>query len=149
MAWHGMTPEQHFRSRYRVDAATGCWLWIVRGSTPKNWPKYNPQIMIDGVTRRATHVSLELAGRPLPPGMFACHHCDTPLCVNPHHLFHGTQKDNIQDAMKKGRFPQAVVKDGFDWTGRKHTPETREKMRLVALKREAAKRNARDSPPRF
>jgi hypothetical protein len=73
--------------------------------------------------------------------MYPCHHCDTPLCVNDQHLFHGTQKDNIRDAMKKGRFHQNLADHSpFDWTGRKHTPETREKMRLSALEREAARR---------
>lgn len=32
-----------------------------------------------------------------------CHHCDTPLCVNPEHLFLGTQDDNLKDAVRKNR----------------------------------------------
>lgn len=61
------------------------------------------QIRVDGESLRATRVSLQLAGRPIADGMYACHTCDVPLCVNPDHLFEGTQTQNLQDASKKGR----------------------------------------------
>lgn len=45
----------------------------------------------------------------IPKGKIICHHCDNPKCVNPHHLFVGTHKDNSVDREKKNRHPHKGV----------------------------------------
>ena len=66
------------------------------------------QIMRDPVTRKldyAHRVAWELAnGQPVPAGCVVMHTCDNPRCVNPAHLTTGTQAQNIQDSVEKGRF---------------------------------------------
>lgn len=57
---------------------------------------------INGVRKLAHRVSFE-AYKGDASGLFVCHKCDTPGCVNPSHLFLGTQSDNIKDMYSKGR----------------------------------------------
>jgi hypothetical protein len=93
-----------FESSYIPEPNTGCWLWI-KGRMGNTREKYRyPAIKLKGKMYLAHRHSLEQKlGRKLLDNMCACHKCDTPLCVNPEHLFEGTRKDNQQDSIKKGR----------------------------------------------
>lgn len=75
----------------------GCWLWL--GPTANGYGVFNDQ----GRRVRAHRAAYEQANGPIPDGMVICHKCDTPSCVNPDHLFCGTQRDNVRDMAVKGR----------------------------------------------
>ena len=83
--------------RYIIDGK-GCWL-VQGGLTSNGYAR----IRINKVARLAHRVAYELFYGPIPEKMQVNHHCDVRHCINPKHLFLGTQSDNMRDCKSKGR----------------------------------------------
>lgn len=94
------TLEQRFWAK--VDKTDDCWLWSGSKSGLYGHGEIGRGRRTEGKVK--THrLSWELHNGSIPKGMHVLHKCDNGLCVNPDHLFLGTQKDNMVDMAKKGR----------------------------------------------
>ncbi len=103
------TDRERFDDKWIPEPYSGCWLWtgFVQSSG------YG-QIQINRKPVPAHRVAWEMFRGDIPQGMRICHKCDTRSCVNPEHLFTGTQKDNMQDCIKKGRIFRPIGQKNFN-----------------------------------
>lgn len=89
---------ERFESMAMPIPITGCWEWI--GAIATHGYGY---FGANGKSIRAHRASYQIYKGKIGDGLYVLHSCDNPSCVNPDHLWLGTQKDNIRDRNIKGR----------------------------------------------
>jgi len=94
---HYRTRLQYFESLIKINNDTGCHEWVGPKKEGYGW------FSIDGNLKSAHRISFEIHKGPIPEKINVCHSCDNPSCVNPEHLWLGTQFDNVNDMMSKKR----------------------------------------------
>ncbi|MGC5820961.1 HNH endonuclease signature motif containing protein [Ralstonia pseudosolanacearum] len=110
---------ERFWEKVEVQGADECWPWLA--STKQGG--YGKILGDNGRFLLAHRAAYQLAIGSIPENLVICHQCDNPNCVNPAHLFLGTQADNLRDMRAKGR--------GNPPKGRRH-PNARLNDEIVA-----------------
>lgn len=111
-------PWIRFWPKVDKNGPGGCWVWT--GST--NERGYGRFLALHEERVYAHRFSYEIHHGEIPTGMLVCHRCDNPPCVNPAHLFLGTDRENKDDCKAKKRFRGA-------W--RRLSPQLREELRQL------------------
>lgn len=83
----------HFWGRVAVTDDGACWIW-----TGARRGKYGTYRQVG-----SHRIAYELVNGPIPDNLLIRHRCDNPLCCNPAHLEPGTNQDNTNDALQRGR----------------------------------------------
>lgn len=93
----------------KVDKSGACWTWTAsRKSGGMRYGTVGVRVAGKSLSLMAHRVSWGLVNGAIPTGMCVLHRCDNAICVNPEHLFLGTQSDNIYDMLAKGRHGKAT-----------------------------------------
>ena len=100
--WKEETMRERVERSVERIPFSGCWIWT-DGLYQSGYGQLSVGPRGSARKKTAHRAAWEAFVGPIPDGMLALHKCDVRCCVNPDHLFIGTQADNMQDMNRKGR----------------------------------------------
>lgn len=134
--------RQKLLASIEEDKESGCWVW----KKFRNRDGYGMMRIggkkgfVERVHRLSAFVFMEF---DLESGLCVLHSCDNPACINPDHLFIGTQQDNVRDMVEKGRNKALSGKD-HPWYGRHHSENAKRKISAALYGRQGSNVGSRN-----
>lgn len=127
--------SDRFWEKVEKSRPDACWRW-----TANTDGRYGTLTVERGKSPVKAHrLSWQLVNGPIPKGLAVLHKCDNPSCVNPQHLFLGTQTDNMRDASRKGR----IRTPGLRGAAHPNSKLTRDQAREIFLRARAGEVHGR------
>lgn len=119
--YRGESLKERFEKKFDKEDGNGCWEW----NAHKGRWGYGT-FSVNRKSKLAHRVSYELYVGEIPDGLLVLHRCDNPACVNPKHLFIGSNADNVHDCEQKGR--------AVHLTGEKHGSAKLTEEQVMAIR---------------
>lgn len=104
-----------FRLMERMVEEDGHWIWI-GDISPNGYPRMTVRLQKGKWKVHYAHRLMYWLDNDLPDELHVCHTCDIPICINPTHLFLGTDQDNHTDKTNKGRQSKGETHGGHKLT---------------------------------
>ncbi len=121
------SPQERFHLKYKIES-NGCWIWL-GGKNKSGYGIFS----FSNISMMAHRYSYQIHKGEILTGMLICHSCDNRLCVNPLHLFMGTNKDNVIDMFNKKR--ENCRKGEKNGASKLSLSSVQEIKKLIALKK--------------
>ena len=137
-----LTDLERFEIRWMPVPFSGCWIWLGDIFQCGGHGAFR----INGKRRYKAHrAAWELYRGQIPEGLQVNHKCDVPSCVNPDHLYLGTQAQNNEDCRKRGRFrhcpPPTHCPHGHEYTPENSLRPPKGHLRCRACSKVSAQRH--------